>query len=221
MYRKTLERTKSAAEKIKTHKLTQAALTQTAVQLAALQATAAKTQQTVSKHIDAAVASFEAQRASKEDADVSDDDAAAADFAAEVEAAAVVAAAAAGTAAGGAAAAGDKDKTDVPASSSGGAGIIARGLATESFDDAGEAAEAAAAAAAGDIVDVALFAPGRLLYVKPVDESVAEDKQKFELVDGKGGELFAAVHICMFCQSQQGSMGHTILSCTTWAVCLQ
>jgi hypothetical protein len=36
----------------------------------------------------------------------------------------------------------------------------------ESFDDAGEAQEAAAAAAAGDLVDMQLYAPGRLLYVK-------------------------------------------------------
>lgn len=45
----------------------------------------------------------------------------------------------------------------------------------------------AAEAAAGNIVDAALFAPGRLLYVKPVDDAVAEDQQKFELVDGRAG----------------------------------
>jgi hypothetical protein len=28
----------------------------------------------------------------------------------------------------------------------------------------------------------------RLLYVRPVDESVEEEEQRFELVDGKGGE---------------------------------
>jgi hypothetical protein len=59
--------------------------------------------------------------------------------------------------------------------------------ALESFEDSGEAAEVAAAAAAGQFVNVVLYAPGRLLYVRPVDESVEEEKQRFELVDGKGG----------------------------------
>jgi hypothetical protein len=61
--------------------------------------------------------------------------------------------------------------------------------ALESFEDTGEAAEVAAAAAAGQFVDVVLYAPGRLLYVRPVDESVDEEQQRFELVDGKGGEV--------------------------------
>lgn len=157
VYRNTLERTKSAAERIRTHKLTQAALAKTGDHLAALQVTAAKAGQTVSRHIDAAVASIEAQKAAKK-----------------------------GGSGGGAAAAaeagsGAKDQQAPLADSS------TRGLATESFDDAGEAAEVAAAAAAGDIVDAVLFAPGRLLYVKPIDETVAEEDHKFELVDGRGG----------------------------------
>lgn len=59
--------------------------------------------------------------------------------------------------------------------------------ALESFEDAGEAAQVAAAAAAGEFVNVVLYAPGRLLYVRPVDKQVDEDKQHFELVDGRGG----------------------------------
>jgi hypothetical protein len=64
--------------------------------------------------------------------------------------------------------------------------------ALESFEDTGEAAEVAAAAAAGQFVDVVLYAPGRLLYVRPVDEGVDEEQQRFELVDGKGGEEAAS-----------------------------
>lgn len=74
-----------------------------------------------------------------------------------------------------------------PAEQQAAAAAAAAPAATESFDDEGEAAEAAAAAASGGIVDVTLFAPGRLLYVRPLDESVDEDKQHFELVDGKAG----------------------------------
>lgn len=145
MYRRTLECTKSAAEKIKGHKLTQAALAATSDQLAALQSTAAKAGEVVARHIDAAVSAATDTRK-----------AAAADTA--------TATAAAAAAAGG------------------------QVRPTESFEDEGEGAEAAAAAAAGDIVDAQLFAPGRLLYVKPIDEEEAEEQQKFELVDGHGGE---------------------------------
>lgn len=60
--------------------------------------------------------------------------------------------------------------------------------ALETFADSAEAAEVAAAAAAGEFVNVTLYAPGRLLYVRPVDEQVEEDKQHSELVDGRGGE---------------------------------
>jgi hypothetical protein len=70
--------------------------------------------------------------------------------------------------------------------------------ALESFEDSGEAAEVAAAAAAGQFVDVVLYAPGRLLYVRPVDESVEEEQQRFELVDGKGGERLV-VSFCRIC----------------------
>lgn len=76
---------------------------------------------------------------------------------------------------------------------------------SETFADAGEAAEAAAAAAAGDIVNLQLFAPGRLLYVRPVDELVPDEQQKFELVDGHGGECCRngrgtrAVLLCVAC----------------------
>lgn len=144
----TLERTKSAAERIKGNKLTQAALAKTADQLAALQVTAAKAGEVVAKHIDAAVSKV---------------DQAMAGTSSKVAEAAATAAAVAGVKEG-------------------------RAAAEESFDDAGEAEEAAAAAAAGDIVDVALFAPGRLLYVKAVDEGAEEAQQHFELVDGHGGK---------------------------------
>jgi hypothetical protein len=155
VYRKTLEHTKSAAERIRNHKLTQAALAKTGDHLAALQVTAAKAGESFSRHIDAAVASIEGQKAAKKGGR-------------------------SGGAAAGEAGSGAKDQAQE--------GDNTRGLATESFDDAGEAAEVAAAAAAGDIVDAVLLAPGRLLYVKPIDENVAEENHKFELVDGQGGE---------------------------------
>jgi len=150
VYRRTLERTKSAAEKIKGHKLTQAALAATTDQLAALQSTAAKAGEVVARHIDAAEAAKDTRKA------------------------AAAAAAADNTAAAAAAAAAGGDGRQVHP--------------TESFEDEGEGAEATAAAAAGDIVDAQLFAPGRLLYVKPVDEQETEEQQRFELVDGHGGE---------------------------------
>jgi hypothetical protein len=179
VYRNTLERTKSAADKIRGHKLTQSALSKTVDQLAALQVTAAKASEAVARQIDAAVAAVQAEIGANQDG------------AGSVAGADTSPAAAAAAAAAGEAGNGMNDQTE-PLSNK-------RGLATESFDDAGEKAEAVAAAAAGDIVDVALLAPGRLLYVKPVDENVAEEKQKFELVDGGGGEQAgprAPLHPC-------------------------
>uniref|UniRef100_A0A383VYZ4 Fungal lipase-type domain-containing protein n=1 Tax=Tetradesmus obliquus TaxID=3088 RepID=A0A383VYZ4_TETOB len=73
--------------------------------------------------------------------------------------------------------------------------------ALESFDDSGEAAEVAAAAAAGQFVDVVLYAPGRLLYVRPVDESVEEEQQHFELVDGKGDQRFKRIVLRTSCMT--------------------
>ncbi|WIA15373.1 hypothetical protein OEZ85_002036 [Tetradesmus obliquus] len=65
----------------------------------------------------------------------------------------------------------------------------------------GEAAEVAAAAAAGQFVDVVLYAPGRLLYVRPVDESVEEEQQHFELVDGKGDQRFKRIVLRTSCMT--------------------
>jgi hypothetical protein len=182
VYRETLERTKSAADKVKGHKLTQAALAKTAQQLSALQAGAAKAKEALAHHIDAAVANIEAHKAqhSKNGAAPS---AAAAAAAAGTPGAADAAAAGAAVAAGAGVAAASSAGLSGQAGKQQGAGA-----ALESFDDAGEAAEAAAAAAAGDIVDAALFAPGRLLYVKPIDDTVADEQHRFELVDGRGGE---------------------------------
>ncbi len=47
------------------------------------------------------------------------------------------------------------------------------------FDDGGEAAEVAAAAAASIIVNAALFAPGRLLYVRLVEGGVDDGTSTF------------------------------------------
>jgi hypothetical protein len=169
VYRRTLQHTLSAADRIKSNKITQELLARAGPQLAALQSTAAKAGQAVAKHIDAAVTNFEG---GKKDTGTS---AAGAAGAANTAAAAGVDAAVSKAAA---AAAGE-----VSAVGSGTCGVV-----LESFDDAGEKAEAVAAVAAGDIVDAVLYAPGRLLYVKPVDEGVAEEQQRFELVDGRGGE---------------------------------
>jgi hypothetical protein len=152
--------------------------------VACTQVTAAKASEVVAKHIDAAVAKVEERTAA------SKPPAAAAAAAATAATAATAAAAAAAAPAG-------SSQAEAAATVAAAAGLKTRGIAEESFDDAGEAAEVAAAAAAGDIVDVVLFAPGRLLYVKPVDEGVEDAEQHFELLDGKGGE-------CRLCSGGRG-----------------
>jgi hypothetical protein len=138
--------------------------------VACTQVTAAKASEVVAKHIDAAVAKVEERTA--------------ASTAASTAATAATAAATAATAPAG------SSQAEAAATVAAAAGVKTRGIAEESFDDAGEAAEVAAAAAAGDIVDAVLLAPGRLLYVKPVDEGVEDAEQHFELLDGKGGECW-------------------------------
>lgn len=179
VYRRTLERTKSAAEKIKGHKLTQAALAATTDQLAALQSTAAKAGEVVARHIDAAEAAKDTRKA------------------------AAAAAAADNTAAAAAAAAAGGDGRQVHP--------------TESFEDEGEGAEATAAAAAGDIVDAQLFAPGRLLYVKPVDEQETEEQQRFELVDGHGDQRFKRIVLRSSCMADHFPAAYKMGLSDVWA----
>lgn len=69
VYRKTLETTKAAAERIKGHKLTQVALEKSAGPLAALQATAAKAGEAVAKQIEGAVSDLQAKKKAGKEGD--------------------------------------------------------------------------------------------------------------------------------------------------------
>jgi hypothetical protein len=50
-----------------------------------------------------------------------------------------------------------------------------------------ERAAAEQAAAAGELKYVSLYAPGRLLYIRPDDVALPEDQQTFSLLEGKSG----------------------------------
>jgi hypothetical protein len=49
------------------------------------------------------------------------------------------------------------------------------------------------ASAAGQLSDVALYAPGRLLYLRPKDDSLPEEEQRYDLLEGLPGEVCWAV----------------------------